>query len=78
MNVFDILAENVGKADFAKRYRRSKVKAIEELIGRPLAEHEKAGVRVLDLTQLRKIVKALSPGDPNKPEIPPETPGIPR
>jgi tryptophan 2,3-dioxygenase len=70
MAVLEMLAKKVNHPDFAKAWRRNKVKAIEEVIGRPLASHERAGVKTLTHTQLKHVVKALRPrkGGPHPPE----------
>jgi hypothetical protein len=61
MSALEMLAKKVSSPDFAKAYRRDKVKAIEETIGRPLASHEREGVRALSHAKLIKVVKALRP-----------------
>ena len=68
MGVLDLLARNIGRPEFTKAYRRNKVKAIEDLIGRPLTKNEKEGVRSLTHIQLTKVVKALASGPPKGPE----------
>lgn len=70
MNALEMLAKKVDNPEFAKAYRRNKVKAVEEAIERPLANHEKEGVKALTHTQLKQVVKALRPrkGGPHPPE----------
>ena len=70
MTALEMLAKKVNHPDFAKAYRRNKVKAIEEIIGRPLKNHEQVGVKALTHTQLTQVIKALRPrkGGPHPPE----------
>lgn len=61
MTALEMLAKKVEKPEFAKAYRRNKVKAIEEVIGRSLSNHEQVGVKALTHTQLVQVIKALRP-----------------
>lgn len=70
MSDLDTLAENVEDPEFAKAYRRNKVNAIQNLIGRQLSDHEQEGIKVLSHRELKMVVKALRPrnGGPHPPE----------
>lgn len=70
MTALEMLAKKVSHPDFAKAYRRNKVKTIEEIIDRPLTKQEKEGVLALSHTKLTRVVKALQPrkGGPHPPE----------
>lgn len=70
MTPLEMLAKKMSHPDFVKAYRRNKVKAVEETIGRPLTKHEKEGVQTLSHTKLILVVKALQPrgGGPHLPE----------
>ncbi len=61
MTALELLAKRVSHPDFAKAYRRNKVKAIEETIGRRLTKQEKDGVHSLSHKKLTQVVKALRP-----------------
>jgi len=70
MTALEMLAKKMSHPNFAKAYRRDKVKAIEEAIGRSLTKQEKEGVKALSHAKLTKVVKALQPrkGGPHPPE----------
>jgi hypothetical protein len=66
----DKLAKRVAHPDFAKAYKRNKVKAVEDTIGRSLTALEQSGVNALSHTKLKQVVGALRPrsGGPHRPE----------
>ena len=66
----DKLAKRVEHPEFAKAYKRNKVKAVEDTIGRPLTTQEQQGVKALSHTKLKQVVKALRPrqAGPHAPE----------
>ena len=70
MTALEMLSKKVSHPDFVKAYRRNKIKAVEETIGRPLTNQEKEGVHALSHTKLTQVVKALQPrkGGPHPPE----------
>jgi hypothetical protein len=70
MSYLDKLAEAVDTPEFARAYRRNKVRAVQETIGRDLEEHEREGLQVLSHKELKAIIRALRPrdGGPATPE----------
>ncbi|MBI5030990.1 MAG: hypothetical protein HZB51_10715 [Chloroflexi bacterium] len=66
----DKLVRRVEHPEFAKAYKRNKVKAVEDTVGRPLTAQEQEGVKALSHTKLKQVIKALRPrkAGPHPPE----------
>ncbi len=57
----DKLAGQLDDPKFAQAYEQDHVKAVENVIGRPLSPEEQEGLKTLHLHQLKKVVHALKP-----------------
>ncbi len=61
MSDLDKLAQHLDEPQFVQKDEKDKVKAVEEVVGRPLSSEEKEGVETLHHHQLKRVVQALRP-----------------